>query len=115
MSNFIIQAIKHLKLNSKERPCEASDDYRFVVCLENRIMSQVGCQPFWIERTLEKSLPSCQSATQFDKILDKYDDLQQLALSELIANYNCLMPCAYMKYEVQIVSVFLFSVFKLPR
>lgn len=95
-----------MKLNTKERPCEASDDYRFVKCLENRIMDQVGCQPYWIARKTEKSLPFCQSATQFDEILVRFANLKNLALSELITNYDCLMPCVYIKYEVQFVSVF---------
>ena len=103
-----------MRLNTKEKPCEASDDYRFAVCLENKIMSQVGCQPFWIERKIEKSLPFCQSSSEFDAILGRNEQLQQLALSELINNYECLIPCAYMKYEVQSVSVFLiFSMFNI--
>ena len=112
LSNYI-QAIKHLRLNTKEKPCEASDNYRFAVCLENRIMSQVGCQPFWVERKMEKSLPFCQSAREFDELLDRYDHLQQLAIAELINNYNCLMPCSYMKYEVQFVSLSVFLFFSI--
>ena len=100
-SIYVFQAIRHLKLNTKESPCEASDDYRFAMCLENRILSQVGCQPFWIERKLEPALPPCQNSTKFDEILERYDLLQQQALDELIANYKCPMPCAYVKYEVQ--------------
>ena len=91
-----------MKLNTKESPCEASDDYRFAKCLENRILSQVGCQPFWIKRKLDLTLPPCQNATQFDKILEKYDLLQQLALDDLITDSGCLMPCSYMKYKVQL-------------
>ena len=91
-----------MKFNTKESPCEASDGYRFAMCLENRILSQVGCQPFWIERKLEPALPPCQNATQFDEILEKYDLLQQLALDDLIADSECLMPCAFMKYEVKL-------------
>ena len=90
-----------MKLNTKERPCEASDDYRFAICLENKIVSQVGCQPFWIQRKIEPLLPLCHSARKIDEVLQKFEFLQELALDELITNYECLMPCAYTKYEVQ--------------
>ena len=110
-----LQATKHLKLNTKESPCEASDDYRFANCLENGILRQVGCQPFWIERKIEPVLPPCHSARKIVEVFAYFDFLQELALDELVTNYECLLPCEYTKYEVQrdyFCQYFLLLVFK---
>ena len=96
----LFQAIKYIKLNSKQNPCKSSNTYRFAECLEDRIMSEVGCQPFWIKRSVEPALLPCQNASQFDKYLEMYDLLQQSTLDELISKYNCLIPCSHIHYEV---------------
>ena len=98
-----------MKLNSIEKPCEASANYHFASCLENSIMREAGCHPFWIERRIEPALPSCQKATKFFEIMAKYYNIQELSLDELITDYKCPMPCAYMKYEVQDEILFYFD------
>ena len=98
--NYFLQAIRHLKLNMKESPCESSPDYHFASCIEKRIYSQFGCQPFWSKRRIEPAIPSCQKATDFNEIMVKYDLVQELALEDLVADFECPMPCSYMKYEV---------------
>ena len=97
-----------MKLNSKGSPCEASAEYHFASCLENSIIREVGCQPFWIERRIEPALPFCQKAAKFFEMMAKYDIVQELSLDELITDYKCPMPCAYMKYEVQYEFLFYF-------
>ena len=95
-----IQGIQHIKLNTATSPCEESTDYNFQNCIYNKIISKVGCQPYWLDY-IQTDIENCSEATQLDKFLEYTGDLNTISTEEEFAEkYNCLKPCIYMEYKV---------------
>ena len=84
-------------------PCEETIDYNFQNCIYTKIMSKVGCQPYWLDY-LKTSMVNCSEASQLDKFLVYIGELTTTAKEEeLTQKYNCLKPCIYMEYKVLIL------------
>ena len=82
-------------------PCEDSFDYNFQNCIYNKMISNVGCQPYWLD-FIHTDVENCSEASQMDKFLEYMGDLNTISTEEeLIENYNCLKPCTFMEYKVK--------------
>ena len=80
-------------------PCEESLDYNFQNCIYTKLISSVGCKPYWMDIQTDKE--NCSEASQLDKFLEYLGDLNTISTEEeLTEKYNCLKPCIYMEYKV---------------
>ena len=89
-----------MKINTPINPCENSDDYVYQNCIFTKIMSKIGCQPFWMDY-IKSDLPNCTDISQINLILSSLVILNKISSEkDLIEEYNCLKPCKFMEYKV---------------
>ena len=84
-------------------PCVLSDDYSFSTCVENKIISEVGCKPYWIKDSGSGNMPTCTKLSQYHTFWIKYNELNMMHGMELIEKTGCFKPCHYMEYKVQMI------------
>ena len=88
-------------------PCEESLDYNFQNCIFTEMISNVGCKPYWMDH-IQTDKENCSEASQLDKFLEYLGDLTKMSTEEeLTEKYNCLKPCIYMEYKVDIKEIIL--------
>ena len=101
MHNFpIFKAIKHIKMNRKDNQCEEAPNYDFADCLNNKIMFDVGCQPFWLHKSTI-NLNMCSNLSEYVNFISKYNKMTTLGPDIIKHRYKCLKPCSYMEYKVE--------------
>ena len=87
-------------MNTPLNPCEESDDYNFQNCIYAKIISKIGCQPYWLDH-IKTGIKNCSKASQLDFFLRKMGVLILISTEkELTDEYECLNPCNYMEYKV---------------
>lgn len=87
-------------MNTERNPCEESEDYKYFNCIIKRIMSIIGCRPYWLP-FIRTELDNCTDASKVDeflKLMSKVEDIPNE--KELFAEYKCLKPCNFMEYKV---------------
>ena len=95
-----LKATQHTKLNTKSNPCKESHDYSFQNCIYAKMISKIGCQPYWLDYIIT-GIKNCSKASQLDSFLKKMADLNGISSAkELADEYKCLKPCNYMEYKV---------------
>ena len=81
-------------------PCEESLDYNFQNCIYTKMISNIGCKPYWMDH-IQTDKENCSEASQLDMFLEYLGDLNTMSTEEeLTEKYNCLKPCIYMEYKV---------------
>ena len=94
------KAIQNKKLNTKFNPCEESHDYSFQNCIYAKMISKIGCQPYWLDY-INTGIENCSKVSQLGTFLKNMGDLNLISSArELADEYNCLKPCNYMEYKV---------------
>ena len=86
-------------MNRKDNQCEESTTYSFVGCLKNKIMFDVGCQPFWLHKSTI-NLDMCSNLSQYINFISQYNEMTMLSPDIINDRYKCLKPCSYMEYKV---------------
>ena len=87
-------------MHTAVNPCEHSPGYVLQNCVYNQIMSEIGCQPFWLDY-IQTDLPKCTNSSQICLSLSSFTKLNSISSEkEFIQKYNCLKPCKYMEYKV---------------
>ena len=83
-------------------PCEESCNYNFQNCIYTKMISKVGCQPYWLDY-INTDLAICSKASQLDLFLHHMQQLTEITTEkEIKEEYNCLKPCNYMEYKVRL-------------
>ena len=94
------KAIRQKKLKTLLNPCEESYDYNFQNCIYAKMISKIGCQPYWLDH-IKTDFENCSKASQLQSFLMKMGLLYQISTEkELTDEYECLKPCNYMEYKV---------------
>ena len=94
------KVIQHKKLNTLFNPCEESHDYNFQNCIYAKIISKIGCQPYWLDH-IKTDIENCSKASKLDYFLRKMGDIIKTSTEkELRDEYECLNPCNHMEYKV---------------
>ena len=64
------------------------------------MISKIGCQPYWLDH-IKTDFENCSKASQLQSFLMKMGLLYQISTEkELTDEYECLKPCNYMEYKV---------------
>ena len=97
-----IKAIQHEKLNTGIDSCEPSKEYVFQNCIYRKIISKLGCQPFWLDH-IKTDFQKCSEVSKLFDFIYYMGKLNQISTEkELVEKYSCLKPCTYMEYKVRI-------------
>ena len=81
-------------------PCEESHDYNFQNCIFMKMISKIGCQPYWLDY-INTDVVNCSKASQLDEFLKHMKKLIMISTEkDLKDEYDCLKPCRYMEYKV---------------
>ena len=92
-------------------PCEESCNYTFQDCIYTKMMSKVGCRPYWLDY-INTDLAICSKASQLDLFLHHMQQLTEVSTEkEIKEEYNCLKPCNYMEYKVRLKTFALYFVY----
>ena len=95
-----LKALQHIRFNTQSNPCEESHDYNFQNCIYKKMISKIGCQPYWLDY-INTDIVNCSETSQLDEFLKQMGNLIQTSTEkELKDEYNCLKPCEYMEYKV---------------
>ena len=97
----INQIIRHEKLNLAERPCDPDPGYDFAKCVYQSIMKSVGCQPKWRKSTVP-GLPNCDNISLLSRYMDEFERITNSVTNNIVKETQCLMPCTFMEYKVDI-------------
>ena len=95
----MIQAIRHEELNSEDDPCETLEDYSYQNCYLNKMIMDIGCQPYWIEEVNTK-MRNCSKSSDIKQFLEKMIYISTTDELKLQKEFNCIKPCRYMEYKV---------------
>ena len=69
MNDFLkFKALQHIKLNTLNNPCEKSHSYNFQNCIYAKMISKIGCQPYWLDY-VNTDIVNCTKASQLDAFL----------------------------------------------
>ena len=85
-------------LNSKEKPCSESSDYKYQDCIIGKILDRIGCQPFWVN--ISESHKSCTEVEKLQKFLEIYKFMSYGTASQINDYFGCLKPCTFIEYQV---------------
>ena len=97
----------HYDVSTIKNPCEESLDYNFQNCIYTKMISKIGCQPYWLDY-INTDVANCSNASHLDDSLQKMGDLIQISTEkELTDEYKCLKPCNYMEYKVNMTVIIL--------
>ena len=88
-----------MNLNTERSPCRDSTNYNYAACLNSRVAQSVGCQSFWSNLT---GFSVCSDYTQYHRYAAEYERFLSLEKNQLLAETNCIRPCDYMEYSVEI-------------
>ena len=100
-----VKGIQHIKLNTISTPCVDSLDYNFQNCVYAKMISKVGCRPYWMDY-FQTDLKNCTEASDLDLFIEYMEELNSISTDEeLLEKYNCIKPCIYMEYKVHIEEV----------
>ena len=50
-------------MNTLEKPCEESTNYKYQDCINEKIVSEIGCFPYWLKSS-QKEFPYCSEVDQ---------------------------------------------------
>ena len=101
------QPVKKVNLNRETSPCTSATDYNFSNCIDNKILEELGCRPFWINNDIGTKYPLCQHPSQYMEHFNITYKVMVLNDVELIKEFGCLKPCTYMQYKVNHPDIFL--------
>ena len=102
-SNLVVlspKAIRHEELNTESDPCEANPEYIFQNCIMEKLIEEIGCQPYWLD-TMKTKFPSCTWAFQLKQFLDKMGEVSMLNERKFQELIQCYKPCTYFEYKVE--------------
>ena len=102
---ILIQAIQHEKLNNPNNPCETANGYVYQDCIYKRIISKVGCQPYWLDY-IETGTNYCSEVRKLEEFLENIALLRASNERDLLREYDCLKPCKYMEYKVILILMY---------
>ena len=95
-----LKVIRHEKLNQAKNPCETSHAYDFGKCLEESVITKIGCQPP-LRRFCVEELPLCENATLVTRFYEEFRQLSYLDRKKVFEETKCLMPCQFLEYKVK--------------
>ena len=104
ITNLYLKVIRHEKLNRPIKPCDPSPEYDLGTCLERSLITRAGCQPPWRRVTVEE-YPICDDWTMMDSYDTEFWNFYNSDRKTLFKNSDCLMPCSFMEYKVNSLSI----------
>ena len=87
-------------MNRENNKCETSGNYSFLHCVYTTIISDVGCQPKWID-FMETDFKHCEDISKVTKFSDRLTRSLLLDELSLFDEYKCLIPCNFIEYKVK--------------
>ena len=97
-----LKAIRHETLNLPDRPCEPSQRYDFVECVERSITTKVGCLlPWW--RFSVTGIPLCDNQLLLDRYDDVYMNFHRMDRNQVLEGTDCMMPCSFVQFKVSVI------------
>ena len=81
-------------------PCDPTTDYNFQNCIFEKMITEIGCQPYWLA-DLRTDFPSCSMAYQLKKFLDISKEVTLLNEKKFRERFKCYKPCNYYEYKVK--------------
>ena len=85
-------------LNSKEKPCMDSPNYKYQNCIIGKILDRIGCQPFWVN--ISQSHENCTEVKQLQIFLETYKFMSYGTADQINDYFGCLKPCTFIEYQV---------------
>ena len=80
-------------------PCVSSKNYVYQNCIMKKMMSKIGCHPYFMN--IESDFENCSKASELDNFIWHLNQLNMISTEEEIFNkFKCLKPCHYMEYKV---------------
>ena len=95
-----LKAVKHIKLNTLSKPCEEASEYKYQDCIQEKVLSQIGCVPYWLKSS-KKGIPRCSEVGQIRMYYDIIYSTAYLSEPQIRDQFNCLKPCTYTEYQVK--------------
>ena len=89
--------VLHDNLDTSLSPCTDSPGYNYARCINEKIVSTVGCQTFWSDLP---GYPVCSNLKDFYRFSAEYDRFASMEKNELLTWSGCLRPCEYMEYQL---------------
>ena len=86
-------------MNKAESPCIDKLDYKYHECISQKIITEVGCKPFWMNDS-KSLLSECSKMAQVMELMDNLSSLKYMHEEHISHYYNCLKPCSYIEYQL---------------
>ncbi len=87
-------------MNTPEKPCEESTNYKYQDCINEKIVSEIGCSPYWLKSS-QREFPYCSEVDQVKQYLDTQFSVSFLTEKQIRVQLNCLKPCTFIEYQVK--------------
>ena len=88
------------------------ENYNFATCIEDSVASDVGCNPIWRINSVSQ-LPYCTRYKEYRDFMNKMTQLAFMDMRQLKKESDCLKPCNYIEYKVNIFLKLFMDVFYL--
>ena len=98
--NQSLQAVKKSNLNSEKSPCISAPEYNFAGCIDNKVEEELGCRPFWSNRSKTK-VSVCQQPSQYQQHMEGKHEIFSMDEVKFREEFGCMKSCSYMEYKVR--------------
>ena len=79
----------------------AEKEYTFQSCIFGKLISEIGCQPYWLDSEMRSGLPRCSQDSQLKEFFDKIGEVGVWSEEKLHKEFKCFKPCNYMEYKAR--------------
>ena len=97
---LLLQAVKKSNLSSEKSPCISSPEYNFFAdCIDNKVIEELGCRPFWSKQT-GNEVSVCHQPNQYQRHMERKHEIFSMDEVKLREEFGCVKSCCYMEYKV---------------